>query len=60
MEIKQGVRVRLTENVRHAEFRGLTGFVKKIIKSRGVVNVLCDNGKRYDALPENIELVNIA
>ncbi|MDR3560505.1 MAG: hypothetical protein P4N59_03545 [Negativicutes bacterium] len=50
-------RVRLTEKVLHEEFRGMTGTVKRFIKSRGVVWVECDNGKRYDAYPENIELI---
>lgn len=51
----KGDRVRLAEKVLHPEFRGLTGTVKKTVKSRGVVTVICDNGKRYDALPENLE-----
>lgn len=57
MKIKKGDKVRLTERVRHPEYRGLTGTVKQVIKSRGVVAILCDNGKRYDAFPENIELL---
>ncbi len=48
-----GDRVRLTEKVLHPEFRGLTGTVKRVVKSRGVVTVICDNGKRYDTRPEN-------
>lgn len=55
--LKTGERVRLSEKVRHAEFRGVCGTVERTVKSRGVVVVRCDNGKRYDALPENIELL---
>lgn len=52
-----GDKVRLTDNVLHPEYRGLTGTVKKVIKSRNVINVICDNGKRYDAYPQNVELI---
>ena len=51
-----GDKVKLT-TVLHKEFSGMTGTVKKIIKSRGVITVICDNGERYDALPKNIELL---
>lgn len=51
-----GEKVKLT-TVLHSEFSGMTGTVKKIIKSRKLVTVLCDNGKRYDARPENVELL---
>lgn len=51
-----GEKVRLT-TVLHTEFSGMTGTVKKIIKSRNLVTVLCDNGERYDAKPENVELL---
>ncbi len=50
----EGERVCLSEKVIHPEFRGLHGTVKRTIKSRGLVNVICDNGQRYDAFPENI------
>lgn len=58
MDVKQGDKVRLTEKVRHEEYRGMTGYVNKVVKSRGVVVVLCENGKRYDAQPENVELID--
>lgn len=53
-----GVRVRLSERIFHPEFRGQIGTVKRVIKSRQVVAVLLDNGKSYDARPENLELLN--
>lgn len=52
-----GDKVRLTDKVRHAEYRGMMGTVKKVIKSRNMVAVICDNGKRYDAFPENVEVI---
>lgn len=52
-----GDRVRLTQGALHPEFRGLTGTVKRVVKSRGVVTVICDNGKCYDALPGNLEVI---
>lgn len=55
--MKAGDKVRLTENVRHAEFRGLTGTIQRVIKSRKIVDVMCDNGKSYGALPENVEII---
>jgi hypothetical protein len=55
--MKIGDKVRLTDKVRHAEYRGLVGTVKKIIKSRGLITVVCENGKRYDAFPENVEVI---
>lgn len=57
VNIKVGDNVLLTEKVRHAEFRGLKGNVKKVVKSRGVVEIMCENGKRYRALPENIRVL---
>lgn len=53
-DICVGMRVRLSDNVLHVGFRGLEGIVKRVVKCRGVVCVLCDNGQRYDALPENV------
>lgn len=53
----KGDKVVLSNKVRHAEFAGLTGTIQRIIKSRGIVVVLCDNGKRYDAFPENVKLI---
>lgn len=52
-----GDKVRLTDKVLHPEYRGLTGTVKKIVKSRNVVEVLCNNGKIYRAYPQNVELI---
>ncbi len=48
-------RVMLTENVRHEGFRGRTGTVVKVNKSRGVITVRCDNGLYYDAFKENVK-----
>lgn len=53
-----GDRVHLSGKVLHAEFRGLRGTVVRSVKSRGVVVIHCDNGKRYDAFPENVELLS--
>jgi len=53
-----GDRVHLSGKVLHAEFRGLCGTVVRSVKSRGVVVIHCDNGKRYDAFPENVELLS--
>jgi hypothetical protein len=55
--LQVGDRVRLSNNVLHPEFRGIMGTIKKIIKSRNVISVICDNGKRYDALPKNVEFI---
>lgn len=57
MNFKQGDKVRLTENVLHEEFRGLLGTVKKTVKSRGVIEIQCENGKPYRAFPQNVELL---
>ncbi len=51
---EKNMRVRLSDQVLHPEFRGLTGVVERTIKFRGVVVVRLDSGKRYDALPENV------
>ncbi len=50
-----GDRVRLTEKVLHPGFRNVCGTVIKTVKSRGVVVICCDNGKRYEALLKNVE-----
>jgi hypothetical protein len=50
----KGLRVRLSENVLHAEFRNLPGMVEKTVKSRRVVVVKLDNGRKYDAFPDNV------
>lgn len=60
MDIRVGDKVLLTEKVRHAEFRGLQGQVQRVIKSRGEVLVMCENGKRYYALPENLKVIKSA
>lgn len=49
-----GTRVRLADTVTHAEFKGMTGTVKRYIKSSKTVIVMCDNGKQYGAYPENV------
>ena len=54
-----GDRVHLSGKVLHAEFRGLCGTVVRSVKSRGVVVIHCDNGKNYDAFPENVELLSV-
>ena len=55
MEFNKGDRVLLTKKVRHPEFAGMTGTVKRTVKSRGIVTVICDNGQNYDAYPQNLE-----
>ena len=52
-----GNKVKLTENVLHEEYKGMTGIIKKIVKSKNVIEIICDNGKRYRAYPENVELL---
>lgn len=54
---KQGDAVRLKDTVRHAEYRGMCGTVVRVVKSRGVVTIKGDSGKKYGALPENVELI---
>ena len=54
MKHEIGNRVQLSERVFHPQFRGLCGTVKKVIKSRCLVDVLCDNGQSYQARPENV------
>ncbi len=51
--MSKGDRVVLKE-VRHAEFSGLHGAIKKVIKSRKSYDIVCDNGKLYSALWENV------
>lgn len=52
--MNKGERITLSNNVRHAEFRGQQGTIERVIKSRNMVVVICDNGQYYDALPENV------
>ena len=54
---KQGDRIRLRDTVLHIEYRGMLGTVIRAVKSRGVITVEDENGKRYDAYPENVELI---
>lgn len=58
-DFQVGQRVRLADDVRHAEFRGMIGTVRRLVKSRNVVVVegVTDSGfeKRYDADPGNVE-----
>lgn len=55
-----GDTVRLNDGVRHKEYAGRIGQVRKTVKSRNVVCVIFDDGTTYDALPENVELVHSA
>lgn len=60
-DFQKGDSVRLADTVRHAEFRGLQGTVKRTVKSRGVVTVnitIRGYEKTYDALPENVQKEN--
>jgi len=54
-DFTKGQRVSLTDGVLHKEYAGQRGTVEKTVKSRGVVCVRLDSGKRYDAKPENVE-----
>ena len=56
-KFQPGAAVRLTENVLHVGYRNLCGRVVRTIKSRGMVTVECENGSRYDAFPQNVELL---
>lgn len=55
--MNKGDQVILTDNVRHAEYRGMRGTIKRIVKSRNVITIVCENGEYYDALPENVRRV---
>lgn len=55
-ECKAGDRVQLGPEVLHKEYAGLFGTVKKTVKCRNMVVVVCDNGKEYRAFPENVSL----
>jgi hypothetical protein len=57
--LRSGMRVRLSENVLHPQYRGLPGIVEKTIKSRRMVAVRLDNGERYSAFPENVIIVEV-
>lgn len=57
VKFQPGAAVRLSDHVLHPEFRGLPGRVVRTVKSRGVVTVACCNGEKYDAFPENVELL---
>lgn len=41
----------------HADVKGQTGTAKRYIKSRNVVEVELSNGTRYDAIPNNLDVV---
>jgi ribosomal protein L21E len=58
MYFEPGERVRLSDRVFHPNFRGLTGTVKRTVKTRQIVEVLLDNGEEYGARPENLEAVS--
>lgn len=56
-DFQKGQGVILRDTVRHAEYRGLIGTVKRVVKSRGVVTVNVRlNGCQttYDAFPDNL------
>ena len=55
--VQKGDRVQLGPNVRHANFAGLLGKVRGPVKSRQVVTVEVDDGRYYDANPENVQKV---
>jgi len=54
-----GERIGLADTVRHGEYRGAIGTVRRLIKSRNVVEVDTVNGLGnnvlYDANPSNVE-----
>lgn len=56
-QFQPGDIVQLSDDIRHDAFRGMQGCVTKTIKSRGMVVVICDNGQRYEAFPENVTMV---
>jgi len=49
--------VQLSDTILHDAFKGMHGRVLKVIKSRGMVAVTCENGQRYDAFPDNVMMV---
>ena len=51
-----GKRVALGAGVRHKEYAGLAGVIKKAVKSRNVYTIALDDGRYYDAAPENVEV----
>lgn len=56
-EFHAGQAVKLADTVRHPEFRGLVGMVKRTVKSRNVVTVEVKQSgfyKTYDAIPNNV------
>jgi len=58
-DFKQGIRVCLKSTVRHADVAGQLGTVERIVKSRKMVVVRLDSGRRYDAFPENVEMKEV-
>ena len=52
-----GSRVRLAATVRHQEFAGKEGVVKRYVKSRDVYDILLADGRRYRAFPANVEVL---
>jgi len=56
--MEKGDRVRLSENVLHAEFKGILGTIKKIVKTKNIIEVTCDNGKPYRAYLSNVEPIS--
>lgn len=56
-DFKTGDRVQLGPDVLHKTYAGVTGTVKKTVKRRNVIVVVCDDGKSYDAYPENVIII---
>ena len=52
--LTKGTRVILSR-VRHAEFIGLTGTIRRYIKCRNEYDIKLDNGKLYGAFAENVD-----
>ena len=53
--VRPGHKVRLLHTVRHQDVAGLTGTVKRAVKSRNVVTINLDRGDSYEAYPANVE-----
>jgi hypothetical protein len=50
----------LGAGVRHESYIGLKGHVEKAIKSRNVYAVRLEDGRLYDAIPNNVVLLPTA
>jgi len=58
VDFQPGDRVTLSR-VKHEEFRGQQGTVRRYIKSRNVVEIKLDDGKLYDSYPENLDKIRV-